>query len=86
MKSSTFKILCSLIIINLVVGWFIAPDFGRITDEAIEEKTALAALRAYTPGSIGKYSDNDIYHIDRFYGTGMTMIAQADTERKARMV
>ena len=76
-KISAKKILVLLIVVNLVVGWFIAPDFGRTVDETTEGDTALAALRAYTPGSIGKYSDNEIATLDRYYGTGLTMMAQA---------
>lgn len=77
MKFTPIRLLRLLILINCVAGWIIAPDFGRTTDEGVEYLRATASLRAYTPGSIGEYSDNDIPVASRFYGTAMTMLAHA---------
>jgi hypothetical protein len=64
------------VIINLIIGSLIAPDYGRTPDEEVESLRASAALGAYAPGSLGQYSDNEIPPASRFYGTAMTMLAQ----------
>lgn len=74
-KITPQKILVFLVIINLIIGVLIAPDFGRTPDEDVEYLRATAALKAFTPGSIGQYSDNQIPITSRFYGTAMTMLA-----------
>jgi hypothetical protein len=77
-KQIRFKpgwLLAILIGVNAALGWFLAPDFGRTPDENIESLRASAALRAYSPGSFGKYSDNQIDPISRFYGTAMSSLA-----------
>lgn len=75
-KFTPANILLAFILLNLIIGWWIAPDFGRTPDEGLEYLRTTAALKAYSPGSFGHYSDNDIPLTARFYGTAMTMLAQ----------
>lgn len=75
-KVTPIKILFIFILLNLVIGMWIVPNFGRTPDEVFEYLRTTSALKAYSPSSLGKYSDNDIPVVARFYGTAMTMIAQ----------
>ena len=73
--STPLKLLFCFVILNLIIGIFIAQDFGKSTDEYHEFRTANVALGIYT-GEIKenlKQKYENLGH-DQYYGTASTTV------------
>jgi hypothetical protein len=70
--------LLAFVIINLIVGGFIATDYGESTDEYHEQKNASAAVQAYSFPSRQEleqlFTPTRVWH---YYGTAQTAIFEA---------
>ena len=67
-------ILFALILCNLILGLFIADDFGISTDENHEGKNAEIAYQIYFDTSTAVSKDSFQNGVDKYYGTATTIV------------
>ena len=74
-KIKSIHILILFVIINLIVGIIIAPDFGRSTDESYETRRAQIALEVYRGIIKSPPVENyDQLGHSQFYGTASSSL------------
>ena len=82
-KISASRVLLGVILINLLIGLFLASDYGRSVDERHDEARGRVALRAYALDFEAAYAGYQDLGFERQYGTAMATIFVLTEEKLA---
>lgn len=73
--------LALFVVLNLIVGVFIAGDYGESTDEAFERERAVVALKMYSGADIDREQVYTSLGVKRLYGTAQTAFFQYTSQK-----